>query len=481
MTLLSGWLKMTEEELSKIFELHSAAIIAPAGHGKTEMIVDIVNYSSGKQLLLTHTNAGVDALLKRLKKRNIPIEKYLVTTIAAFCIKWCLSYENTGNFNRNLSPLNGKTEAQEYYAQVYSGAKKIFETAWAGDVLKATYAGIIVDEYQDCIQAQHEIVLTMNRYLPVRVLGDPMQGIFSFTGALVNWACLGFPIVDIVTEPWRWKKSNPDLGTYLMDVREQLLPALNNQRCSIQIDANNKHIKIVEPNMFTGYSHLKEFEQYSSVVYITKWPNQQLDFCTRMAGIFQYDETQDCDDLYIYAKLFDDRNGAQLALTVIDFVANCSTKVGVEISSYIKRLQQNSFDFSRIKKHIDFGKIIGKHAPDITKETILNMLVWFSNTPVFKQYRKELFSEMQRSVKYAIDHDMLIFEAANHIRKDVELQRRYTDFKYLSSRTVLSKGLEFDCVIIDMRKPLSAKDFYVAMTRAMKKVYIIADSNIFNF
>ena len=60
-------------------------------------------------------------------------------------------------------------------------------------MLKASYAGIIVDEYQDCIQVQHEIVLAMNKHLPVVVLGDPMQGIFSFAGDLVDWNHLEFP------------------------------------------------------------------------------------------------------------------------------------------------------------------------------------------------------------------------------------------------------------------------------------------------
>ena len=32
---------MTEAELDKIMQMSSAAIIAPAGHGKTEMIADI--------------------------------------------------------------------------------------------------------------------------------------------------------------------------------------------------------------------------------------------------------------------------------------------------------------------------------------------------------------------------------------------------------------------------------------------------------
>ena len=191
-------------------QMSSAAIIAPAGHGKTEMIADIVERSTGKQLLLTHTNAGVGAIDKRLKKRKIPATKYTVTTIAAFCIKWCVSYNNTACFNKTLSPLN-RGEAKAYYAQLYRGAKKIFETAWAGSVLKATYAGVVVDEYQDCIQAQHEIILEMSRHLPIRVLGDPMQGIFSFAGSLVDWNKLEFPVVNVATQPWRWSKSNPVL------------------------------------------------------------------------------------------------------------------------------------------------------------------------------------------------------------------------------------------------------------------------------
>ncbi len=109
------------------------------------------------------------------------------------------------------------------------------------------------------------------------------------------------------------------------------------------------------------------------------------------------------------------------------------------------------------------------------------MLEWFATNKVLKKYRSELMSEMIRSVKYAIDHDITIYEAANHIRKDVGLAKRYTGFKFLASRTVLSKGLEFDCVIIDMTTPLSARDFYVAMTRAMKKIYIISERNLFNF
>ena len=73
-----------------------------------KMIAEIVKHAEGKQLLLTHTNAGVDAIEKRLQKRKVSKEKYMVTTIAAFCIKWCISYDGTGEFDKTLSPLNGK-------------------------------------------------------------------------------------------------------------------------------------------------------------------------------------------------------------------------------------------------------------------------------------------------------------------------------------------------------------------------------------
>ena len=96
---------MTEAELDKIMQMSSAAIIAPAGHGKTEMITDIVEHSIGKQLLLTHTNAGVDVIDKRLKKRNISAAKYTVTTIAAFCIKFSFFCYFIARTSARFTPL----------------------------------------------------------------------------------------------------------------------------------------------------------------------------------------------------------------------------------------------------------------------------------------------------------------------------------------------------------------------------------------
>lgn len=78
---------MTEQEWNELSNNNTAAVIAPAGHGKTEMLAEIVERSSGKLLLLTHTNAGVNAIKKRMNNKSISSSRYNVETIASFCIK----------------------------------------------------------------------------------------------------------------------------------------------------------------------------------------------------------------------------------------------------------------------------------------------------------------------------------------------------------------------------------------------------------
>ena len=466
---------MTIEEWERISNSHSSAIIAPAGHGKTEMIADIVDRTSGKSLLLTHTNAGVDALSKRMAKKGINTNKYKVETIASFCIKWCCAYCNTANIDLTLSPYNGKEETKRYYDQYYVGAKLLFENAWACNILKTTYSRIVVDEYQDCTIKHHEIFRELEKHLPIVVLGDPMQGIFGFTDTLVDWNNLEFPIVDVVTYPWRWKNTNPELGKYLLSVRKQLLPALANKPCKVNLDSNPS-VTVISPNGFNMYSILQDLKKYNSVIYVTKWEAQQIDLCTKLGGLFQNDEKQECPELFNYANRFDHSKACELAIQILLFLKVCATNVTKELKSYLDRLKKDNMDFSRISKHKEIGILIEKVCSSSSLNDIYSLIKEFSEINCFKIYRKELYFEMLRSIKYAIEHNTTIYDSANHIRKDVHLQRHYTQFKYLSSRTLLSKGLEFDCVIIDMQNKLSAKDFYVAMTRAMKKIYVISSS-----
>jgi hypothetical protein len=469
---------MDFEEIQNLISRSNAYVIAPAGHGKTEMLADIVSACEKKVLVLTHTNAGVDAIKHRFRKKGIPLKKANVGTIAGFYQRWCYSYPNTANFDVSLSRIR---ESKEFYRQLYSGAKAIFEKAWAGKVISESYAAIIVDEYQDCIIEQHRIFLTLNSYLPVWVLGDPLQGIFDWgDNNLVDWEKLPWTEVKIKTYPWRWKNTNPILGSYLGKVREEILPILKHHAVTVRLKPNDSYLKMVDPSLCTKSELLREWSKYNSVLYIADFERSQLAFCQQMGGIFQADEKQDCTALYDFASRFDSSNGAELLLYVLTFASTCASHVSTKLKSYASHLQKGSKDFSRIKKYTEIGKALSC-PDDVSYDDLLRILKVISECKSFNFYRKELYEEMRRSIKYARDSHMSILEAAKHIRSDASLQKRYTGFRFLSSRTVLSKGLEYECVVIDMRGNLKAKDFYVAMTRATKMVYVISSNTTLYF
>lgn len=77
---------------------------------------------------------------------------------------------------------------------------------------------MIVDEYQDCDLTQHAIIDALANLVPTSVLGDPMQAIFDFAGAVVDWNAH-------VLERFRIRLPGSAGGEHLGDVRRRLLSA----------------------------------------------------------------------------------------------------------------------------------------------------------------------------------------------------------------------------------------------------------------
>ena len=468
---------MKPEELNSILEKHNAYIVAPAGHGKTEMIVDLVFASTGKVLLLTHTNAGVEALKKRLKKKNIDDRKFSISTIAGFCMRWCAAYPTTSNTHEV------KLGDKDFYSKCYAGASTIFLACWARDVIKSTYSCVIVDEYQDCVVDQHSIFLKLNESVPVYVLGDPLQAIFGWSGELVSWKDIGFENVEIDTYPWRWHKTNPGLGQFLQEIRKLLLPSLDGQqvRLSVTSHLRNPSIRIIPTAKATDWGFLNSLKHYSRVLYITKWPSQQKSLCQMTKGIFQNDEPQSLNELFDIAKSLDELNAEEQAIKIYGFLLNCVNHVNEELGSYGTHICNRDFNFGRIRKHTEFGTLINNLLKNQTIDDIYNIFSWVKSIPAFSIYRIVLFDELLRALSHAKNSGCSIENAARQIRTESKMQKRYSGFKFLSSRTVLSKSLEFDCVVIYASRQSKATDrycatdFYVALTRAMRAIYIITD------
>ncbi|MCZ2156724.1 MAG: AAA family ATPase [Bryobacterales bacterium] len=194
-------------------------MVAPAGCGKTHLIAEAVSayQGSGRQLVLTHTHAGVDAIRARLKKFKADPRRYRIETIAGWCLRMSSSFPQLSKLT-SARPIAGEWET------VYAAAALLLESATIRTVVAQSY-GIWVDEYQDCTMAQHAVVMLLAGIIPCRILGDPLQGIFSF-GELIDWDRDVRPNVDcqiVATTPWRWRDSNPALGTWLQGVRASLL------------------------------------------------------------------------------------------------------------------------------------------------------------------------------------------------------------------------------------------------------------------
>lgn len=463
---------MKDEEIKLISSRPNAVITAPAGHGKTEMITDLVDRLPGKKLILTHTNAGVSALSARLKRKQVDRSRFSLSTISSFCMRWCDAYPNIAGVDPEIKVVD-----KGYYEDRAKGTAEIFTHEWARHILKYTYGCVIVDEYQDCVVGQHKIFLNINKSIPVYVLGDPLQTIFGWAGRPVSWSNIGFEKVPVETYPWRWEKGNKELGQYLTNIRDVLLPSLDGKRVKMPIEPVGDYIKIIPVADAREFSFVKELSQYDSSLFITKWKNGQCSFAQHSDGIFQNDEPQNLDILYTYADLLDNDDGQSRTQTIYAFLLNCATHISTELGSYGDHIREENYDFSRISKYPEFGSRILSLYEKHGYYEMLSVLEWIRENSKFRIYRRELFNELCRSIRFARDHGITVKEAAQQIRMNPANQSKYSNFKRISSRTVLSKGLEFDCVAIDCTEKYSATDMYVAMTRAMKVIYFITDNN----
>jgi len=112
---------------------------------------------------------------------DIPAYKYKVDTIASWAMRLCLSYPKNSNWYIEYPEGN---EWSALYQQCLVLLKKDFVKR----IIRASYDGVYIDEYQDCSNSQHALALKLAEILPLRILGDHLQAIFEFANeAVVDW------------------------------------------------------------------------------------------------------------------------------------------------------------------------------------------------------------------------------------------------------------------------------------------------------
>jgi DNA helicase-2/ATP-dependent DNA helicase PcrA len=453
-------------------------IVASAGCGKTHAIAICLKHTKGKQLILTHTNAGVASLKEKIMQQGIDDKHYRVETITGFAQKYVNAF-----YCGNDIP---EQEDNAYFPFIIEQAKNILKINSIKDVIKASYNGLFVDEYQDCIVCQHSFIKTLSEILPTHVLGDYLQGIFDFNGdTLVDLDkdMIDFEKFPDLTEPWRWKTDNPGLGESLKQIRTLL-----EEKGNIDLNLFNSYIEILlvseNDKYIPGTDYNKKIwnlMQDDNVLIIhpeSSNKNARKKFVSLFKNNYFLVEAIDDKDFYKFSKEFDKMNLSNFYNTLYKLIPklfNGKTyrdkwfnKNGV-----IRKISES--DRNIIRPLIGY---IEKNKQKISFSLISEILKKIEKLRGIKCYRKELFWNLCKALEQAEYKGISVYEAMKEIRN---IKRRIG--RKISGRcigtTLLTKGLEFDTVaVLDAHKLKCPKNFYVAITRASKKLIIFTNNKV---
>lgn len=91
---------MSEELALKLNDFTTKRyVIAPAGYGKTHLITMAEKAATTRQLILTHTFAGVNSIKTKMNALGVPSSKYQIDKIASWSLRLCLAFPKTSGWN----------------------------------------------------------------------------------------------------------------------------------------------------------------------------------------------------------------------------------------------------------------------------------------------------------------------------------------------------------------------------------------------
>lgn len=469
---------MPRDTVEALIESRRGYVVAAAGCGKTEAIAKaIADGPGGRRLVLTHTHAGVKALRDRLKKYEVAESRFRVDTIAGWALRYSANYPRLSGL-RDLKPTG------RHWTEVYSAALRVLESGAVRDVISGTYSRILVDEYQDCTQSQHELILVLAGILPCCILGDPLQGIFDFHEPVVDWAQQVQPTFDALPSlntPWRWS-DNRALGERLVEVRESLIDGH-------EVDLRTPPFRWVslpgDPDAQPAVQArvcLDTVGLRGSILALRKWARNCHALAPRLMGRFTCMEEMDCSDLLRWASDIDAGVGANRSRLVVEFACECMSGLRTPLRTVITALNEGRLPLpARLGISRAVAEAVCSMASTDSLVPVRTLLDEIGRLPGCTVYRRELWREMRRAVELRLSGlGSSLRDAAWEMRNHLRHQGRVIEPRTLS-RPLLVKGLEFDHTIVLDAADHDAKDLYVAMTRPIASLTVCSVNPVVHF
>lgn len=464
-----------------LLTIQRGLVVAPAGCGKTQLIADALKRHNAPKpiLVLTHTNAGVVVLRARLGKAGVNPSAYRLSTIDGWAMRLISTFpERSGHDPRIL------TSARPDYPAIRSAAATLLQHKHIDDVMAASYARLLVDEYQDCSTPQHAIVCHASEVLPVCVLGDDMQAIFQLDGdKLPDWkleVCGHFPFAGMLDTPWRWNNAGaPGLGDWLMKVR-------NNLRDRVPIDLKSYPDCVTWIQLNGGRSDHQKLlnacrtpppDNKACVLILgdSKNPRSQQRFARHTPGAVTV-EAVDLRELIDFAGTLD-LNAADALSKIAQFAEQLMTSVG---ANDLVRRTDTIMRGAHRREPSDTEKAAIAFLNERTHRRVAELLVQIHNESGVRLFRPAVLHACLRALNMCGGADGKSFhEAAVHMREQNRFVGRPLPRRAIGS-TLLLKGLEADVAVILNADQLDAHNLYVAMTRGSRKLVICSKKSVLN-
>ncbi len=461
------------DELAREFAISPCGlVVAPAGCGKTHLISETVRHCSGRQLVLTHTHAGVKAIRDRMVRLKIPSDRFRILTIDAFALRYASAFPTISGWSVR------EPEGDQWHELRPAAAKAIHASA-VEQVMRATYEGIFVDEYQDCSSSQHDLIVALSQVLPCRVLGDPLQSIFwkINEGQTTNWTAVEntFPLVGELKRPHRWEGKNELLGQWLLDIRPSLL-------AEKPIDLSKVPGLILElgdPGQQTQLAACQRFfnNKNESVVGLRQWRNQCHSLADKLNNAFSPFEDAHCEQLLEWAGKIDGSPPGNARVKVIwQFAQKWLTRLPKkQIEQVMNSIVNNKPTRARRSDLIELAIRLKALRDSDSSAAIPGVLIALEE---LEEHPVLVSPEIWRGLKSAAgaDNHETLRRAAWHHRDLIRRSGRHPWRRCLAT-PLLVKGLEFDhAIILDASDFKEAESLYVCLTRATRTVTVLSSS-----
>lgn len=453
------------------------AITAPAGCGKTQIIADsLVGHAGPKPvLILTHTNAGVTTLRLRMQRGHVPPSTYRIATLDGFAMRLVSLFPGRSGIPPDTLQL--RNPGADYPA-IRLAAHRLAQSGHLNDTLTATYAHLVVDEYQDCNQAQHSLVTALATVLPTCVLGDPMQAIFGFGGnQLVDWnvqVLQQFPLIGELNHPWRWiNAGTPQLGQWLLDCRSVLQVGGNVDLRTAPPEVTwiqLQHATADRQRLSAALTRSVTPQGQVLVIGDSRNPRGRRQMASQTPGATAV-EPVDLADLTSFGSAFSPEAPDALG-QLVQFAAETMTQVGA--AALLIRLDILRLGTARTPPTPAEAALVA-FAATPTYQLAADALRALAQQDNARVYRPDVLYGCIRALQMA-EKGACTFSAAT-VR---ERERNRHENRQLASRsigsTLLLKGLEAEVAVIPSPENMDARHLYVALTRGSTRIVVCSNT-----